>query len=83
MRPKCLASSAGFDTLSVSHEYVRITNNLNCGKMFLTLMYIFHEYIARTFIPYYNIKFETREAANCFVYNWEHRKVYKPNSDGR
>lgn len=42
----------------------------------LTLIYLLHEYVARNFIPYYNLKFEAREAANSFVFNWKNRRKH-------
>lgn len=40
----------------------------------LSFILLLHEYVARNLIPYYNLKFEAREAAGRFVYSWENRE---------
>ena len=35
--------------------------------MFLTLMYLFHEYVAKGIVPYYKFRYEAREAANRLI----------------
>ncbi len=40
----------------------------------LTLIYLLHEYVAKNLIPYYNLKFEAREAASSL---WNLGKIVK------
>lgn len=46
--------------------------------MWLSLVYLFHEYVAKNVIPHYKILFEAREAANHFfeVYGKFDRTIY-------
>lgn len=39
--------------------------------MILTLLYLFHEYVAKSFIPYYKYRGESYEAANRLIECWE------------
>lgn len=39
--------------------------------MILTLLYLFHEYVAKSFIPYYKLRNESFEAANRLIESWE------------
>ena len=34
------------------------------ADMFLTLMYLFHEYVAKSIVPYYKLRYEARQAAS-------------------
>ena len=46
--------------------------------MILTLLCIIHENVAKTFIPYYKLKYEAREAANRLSSTFENdsKKFY-------
>lgn len=46
--------------------------------MILTLLCLFHEYVAKTLIPYYKLKFEAFEAANRLIECWE-TEILDPN----
>ena len=37
------------------------------ADMYLTLMYLFHEYVAKSIVPYYKLRYEAREAANRLI----------------
>ena len=39
--------------------------------MILTLLFLFHEYVAKSFIPYYKLKSESFEAENRLIECWE------------
>lgn len=45
--------------------------------MILTLLYLFHEYVAKSFIPYYKLRSEAFEAANRLVECWEEQFARK------
>lgn len=40
--------------------------------MILTLLCLCHYYVARTLIPYYEIKYQAIEAANLMIECWQH-----------
>ena len=35
--------------------------------MFLTLLYLFNEYVAKSIVPHYKLRYEAREAANRLI----------------
>ena len=47
--------------------------------MWLTVLYLFHEYVAKNIIPNYTILFEAREAANQLfeIYENQFETVYE------
>lgn len=49
--------------------------------MILTLLYLFHEYVAKTLIPYYELKYQAFEAANRLVECWQRELEKKRNSE--
>ena len=45
--------------------------------MILTLLYLFHEYVAKSFIPYYKLRSEAFEASNRLIECWEEQFARK------
>ena len=48
-----------------------VVRKRNAINMILTLLYLFHEYVAKSLIPYYKVKSESFEAANRLIECWE------------
>ena len=47
--------------------------------MILTLLYLWHEYVAKSLIPYYKLQYEAREAANRLVECWNAEQKHLKN----
>ena len=45
--------------------------------MILTLLYLFHEYVAKSFIPCYKLRSEAFEASNGLIECWEEQFARK------